>query len=315
MIDPLQRSTTLFLWVGAVLLLASVIAKCLRVFVERNQAHPTIDNLVARINAWWVMVLVLAFAFLFGQFGVTLLFFLLSFWGLREFVTAAYSRIADHRAMAAAFYLILPLQYYFVYTGWYGMFSIFVPVYGFLLLSILAAVGSDVTRFLERSATLQWGLMMTVFAVSHVPALFVLEIPDYDGHPLLLIAYLVLVVQSSDVFQYIWGKLLGKRKLAPQLSPSKTLEGLVLGIISAVVLGVVLTPLTPFSHFQSAAIAAVLCMMGFFGGLVMSAIKRDRGIKDWGDLIAGHGGVLDRLDSVVFAAPVYFHLIRYWWVP
>ena len=124
----------------------------------------------------------------------------------------------------------------------------------------------------------------------------------------------MIVVQGSDVLQYVWGKLLGKHQVAPELSPSKTWEGLIGGVASATALGAALSWATPFNPWQAALLAFAICMMGFFGGLVMSAIKRDRGVKDWGTMIEGHGGMLDRLDSVVFAAPIYFHALRYWWV-
>jgi len=159
----------------------------------------------------------------------------------------------------------------------------------------------------------QWALMLAVFCLSHVPALLNLDIPGYDGRNLLLIAFLVLVVQSSDVLQYVWGKLLGRRKIAPQLSPSKTWEGFVGGVGSATLIGLALYWITPFTPGQALVMALMICLMGFFGGLVMSAIKRDRGVKDWGHLIEGHGGVLDRLDSVVFSAPIFFHVVRYGW--
>ena len=305
----------LFAGVASVLLLASSIAWLLRWRVAKGQPHAVIDNLVARINAWWVMVGAIATSFVFGKLGVVVLFFFISFYALREYLTLAYSRRGDHGAMAACFFIALPLQYYLVAIEYYGLYSIFIPVYAFLLLPILSAFAQDTKRFLERSAKIQWGLMMCVFCVSHVPALLTLQIPGFEGRHLLLIAYLVIVVQGSDVLQYVWGKLLGKRKVAPELSPSKTWEGLVGGVASATVLGAALYWLTPFTPWQSAGIALLLCMMGFLGGLVMSAIKRDRGVKDWGDMIEGHGGMLDRLDSIVFAAPVFFHVVRKWWTP
>jgi phosphatidate cytidylyltransferase len=140
-----------------------------------------------------------------------------------------------------------------------------------------------------------------------------LRIPGYEGKGMLLIAYLVLVVQGSDVLQYVWGKLLGRHKLSPTLSPSKTWEGLIGGVLSATALGSALHGLTPFSALEAAGLSFCACVMGFFGGLVLSAIKRDRGIKDWGHLIEGHGGMLDRLDSLCFSAPIFFHLVRYYW--
>jgi phosphatidate cytidylyltransferase len=154
--------------------------------------------------------------------------------------------------------------------------------------------------------------MTCVYCLSHVPALLTLNIPDYEGRQLLLVAFLVFVVQGSDVLQYVWGKLFGKNKIAPTLSPSKTVEGFLGGALSATALGAALWWITPFTVLQAAAMGLVITLMGFFGGLVMSAIKRDRGVKDWGTLIEGHGGMLDRLDSVVFAAPIFFHLIRYY---
>jgi phosphatidate cytidylyltransferase len=310
-----KETALLFFGIGVVLTLATMIAAVLRWRVAGGKPHAVIDNLTQRINAWWVMVAAIGVSFLCGKFGVLLLFFFISFYALREYLTLSYSRRGDHLAMAACFFVALPIQYYLIGIDYYGLYSIFIPVYAFLLLPILAALSQDTKRFLERSAKIQWGLMMCVFCISHVPALLTLNIPGFEGRHLLLIAYLVIVVQGSDVLQYVWGKLFGKRKVAPELSPSKTWEGLVGGVLSATLLGASLYWITPFTVLQSAAIAFVLCMMGFLGGLVMSAIKRDRGVKDWGDLIEGHGGMLDRLDSIVFAAPIFFHVVRKWWTP
>jgi phosphatidate cytidylyltransferase len=305
----------LFVGVTGVLVLASGIAALLKWRVAHGAPHPVIDNLTSRINAWWVMVGAIGIAFLFGKNGVVVLFFLVSFYALREFLSLAYTRRSDHSAMALAFFVALPMQYFFVWIEWYGMYSIFIPVYVFLLLPILSATGGDTQRFLERASKVQWGLMVSVFCISHVPALLTLQVTGFDGKNMLLIAFLVIVVQGSDVLQYIWGKLLGKHKVAPVLSPSKTWEGLIGGVATATLLGAALHGITPFSPLEAAAMALLICLMGFFGGLVMSAIKRDRGVKDWGSMIEGHGGMLDRTDSVIFAAPVFFHAVRYWWVP
>ena len=310
-LTPAQQTYSLFAGIGLVLLIASVIGYALKASVAKGQPHATIDNLNARIKAWWVMVLVIGFSFLFGRPGVVLLFLVISFFALREFLSLMYSRTADYFALAAAFYVVLPVQYLLVYVGWYGLYSIFIPVYAFLLLPILEVTAGDTKRFLERSSKVQWGLMICVFCIAHVPALLTLEIKGYEDRNLLLIAFLVIVVQSSDVLQYVWGKLFGKTKLAPEVSPSKTVEGLVGGVASATALGAFLWWITPFNFWQAALMALAINVMGFFGGLVMSAIKRDRGVKDWGHMIEGHGGMLDRLDSVVFAAPIFFHLTRY----
>jgi phosphatidate cytidylyltransferase len=181
------------------------------------------------------------------------------------------------------------------------------------LLPVVAALRGDTAQFMRRIAEVQWGLMISVYCVSHVPALLTLPIPGFADCKLLLIAFLILVVQSSDVLQYVWGKLIGRARIAPSVSPSKTIGGFAGGIASATLLGVALWWITPFRPWQAGLMALVITLMGFCGGLVMSAIKRDRGVKDWGRMIEGHGGMLDRLDSVIFAAPVFFHLTRYWW--
>ncbi|MCC7042088.1 MAG: phosphatidate cytidylyltransferase [Burkholderiales bacterium] len=308
-----QQTYSLFFGIGAVLVIASFVGLVLKATVARGEPHATIDNLNTRIKAWWVMVLAIGFAFVFGKTGVILLFAFISFFALREYLTLTYTRSADYLALAAAFYFVLPAQYVLVHVGWYGLYAIFIPVYVSLLLPILEAFAGDTKRFLERAAKIQWGLLICVFCVSHVPALLTLEIADYEDSNLLLIAFLVVVVQSSDVLQYVWGKLLGRHLLAPAISPSKTWEGLVGGVACATAIGAALWWITPFNPWQAALMAFAINAMGFFGGLVMSAIKRDRGVKDWGTLIEGHGGMLDRLDSVVFAAPIFFHLTRYFW--
>ena len=310
MLDPVLQ---LFGGAILVLVLATTIGSILSRTIAHGKPHAVIDNLNSRIFAWWWMVALLGGAIMLGKGGIIALFAALSFFALREFITLSYTRRGDHIALAVSFFIALPVQYALIWIDWYGLYSILIPVYAFLLLPILAAVSADTTRFLERAAKVQWGLMICVYCVSHIPALTTLEVRGQRGPELLLIAWLVIVVQGSDVLQYVWGKLTGKHKVAPTLSPSKTWEGLLGGIASATALGTSLHGFTPFTPWQAAAVAFTVCLMGFFGGLVMSAIKRDRGVKDWGHMIEGHGGVLDRIDSLIFAAPVYFHVIRYWW--
>jgi phosphatidate cytidylyltransferase len=308
-----QQTWWLFGGVFAILIFASTVGWLLQ--MRAAPGHAGIANLNARIKAWWVIVCLIGVAFLFGRIGVIVLFGLVSFFALREFITLTPTRRGDHVALAVSFFLVLPEQYVLVAMGWYGMFSIFIPVYVFLLLPIIAALSSDTTHFLERGAKIQWGLMICVYCISHVPALLMLDIPGYEGRNALLICFLILVVQMSDVLQYVWGKLCGKRKVAPELSPSKTVEGFLGGVASASLLGAAMWWITPFNFWQAGAMALAIAFMGFLGGLVMSAIKRDRGVKDWGAMIEGHGGMLDRLDSVCFAAPIFFHLTRYYFTP
>jgi phosphatidate cytidylyltransferase len=310
-----EQSLLLFGGVLAVLVVASLIGFLLARRYASSAPNPAIDNLNSRIKAWWLMVVLIGLAFAVGKAGVIVLFALASLAALREFITLTPTRRGDHAALAVSFFVVLPLQYYLIWIEWYGLYSIFIPVYAFLLLPIVVALRGDTKDFMGRVAEIQWGLMICVFCLSHVPALITLPIPGFQGRNLLLIAFLVLVVQSSDVLQYVWGKLLGRHQIAPQLSPSKTVEGTVGGIACATLLGAALWWITPFAAWQAGLIALAINLMGFCGGLVMSAIKRDRGVKDWGWMIEGHGGVLDRLDSVIFAAPIFFHITRYWWTP
>lgn len=281
----------------------------------REGANPSgINNFNARTKAWWWMVSLLAFAFWFGYSGIIILFLFISFQALREFLSLTYTRRGDHRALLWSFFFFLPLQYYLIYIDWYGLFTILIPVYAFLLLPISASLGRDPTDFLQRTSQVQWALMVCVYCLSHLPALMTLDIPDYS-HNALLILFLIFTVQASDVSQYVWGKLCGRHKIAPEISPSKTWEGLIGGVLTASLIGASLWWITPFTLWQAALIAFVLNMMGFFGGFVLSAIKRDLGAKDWGRIIEGHGGVLDRVDSICFSAPIFFHILHYWWVP
>lgn len=293
------------------LVVASIVGRILARRASTDDARKIIRNLNARTSAWWVMVAVLAVALLGGQLCSVILFGLLSFLALREFVTLTPTRLGDHRTLFWAFFIITPLQYWLVWERAYGLFVIFIPVYAFLFVPLRSAVAGDCERFLERTSKIQWALMVCVFCVSHAPALLMLEIPGYSGRNATLLLYFMIVVQLSDVFQYIWGKTLGRHKIAPSVSPNKTWEGFVGGILTASALGAALWWATPFKPWQAALVSLVVTFMGFAGGLVMSAIKRDRGVKDYGSLIDGHGGVLDRIDSICFAAPVFFHVVRY----
>ena len=295
------------------LIIASSIGYGLKLKVGWSTPHAVIDNLNTRINAWWVMILIIFAAAALGFYGIIFLFFVISFMALREFLSLLYIRRGDHLALAACFYVILSVQYILVAIDWFSMFTIFIPVYGFLFLPILSALLGDSAHFLVRSTKVQWALMISVFCISHIPAMLTLDIAGFEGKNLLLMIFLILVVQASDVLQYVWGKLFGKHKIAPKLSPSKTVEGFVGGVVSASVLGGLLYWLTPFSPVQAVLMSLLICLMGFLGGLVMSAMKRSMGVKDWGNMISGHGGMLDRMDSLCFAAPIFFHVVRYYW--
>lgn len=311
--NNLQQTYVLFSIFAAILVFAS----CIGYILKRKTAakpSPVIDNLNARINAWWVMLIVIGAAILLGNMAFIILFALVSLFALREFISLLPTRRGDYFPLLVAFYFVIPYQYYLIYIDWYGLYSIFIPLYVFLLIPIASLKQEDTTHFLERSAKIQWGLMISVFCISHVPALLNLKLKHFDGEAIWLAIWLIMVVQASDVLQYVCGKLWGQHKVAPILSPSKTVEGLLGGILLATALGTAMAWLTPFTYFEAICIGLVVCIFGFLGGLVMSAIKRDRGVKDWGQLIQGHGGMLDRIDSICFSAPVFFHILRYWWV-
>lgn len=293
------------------LAVATVIGRVLRGRARTDAARATVENLVARINAWWVMVAVFGIAIATGGYGSLVMFAVVSFLALREFLTLLPTRRADHRAMLWTVFLFLPAQYWFVATNWYGMFALLIPVYAYLLLPSLMVLAGDTEDFLARTSRLQWVLMICVFCVSHAPALLMLEIPGYAGEGAKLLLYLVVVTQVSDVLQYTAGKLFGRRKAVPTVSPNKTVEGYVLGGGLAVLLGAGLWWATPFAPWQAALMSLVIVLAGIAGGLVMSAVKRDRQVKDFGALIPGHGGVLDRIDSLCFSAPLFFHLTRF----
>ena len=302
----------LFVGIGVLLIVASTIGWLLK--RRMKSPNSVIDNLNKRINAWWVMVAIFAIAIFLGKFAVIILFFIASGIALREFLTLTPITRYDYWPLLFAYFIVLPLQYILVAVSWYELFCIFIPIYGFLFLAILAAITGSAHNFLARIAEVQWGLMITVYSISFIPALIILPIDHYQDRNLLLIAFLVFVVELSDVLQYVFGKLFGKHSISPNLSPSKTVEGFIGGILSASLIGACLWWVTPFSFIQAGLISLMITLLGFLGGLVMSAIKRDRGVKDWGKLISGHGGVLDRLDSICFAAPIFFHVVRYYWV-
>jgi phosphatidate cytidylyltransferase len=298
--------------VAALLAIATAAGAVLRARVKSDAARRTVDNLNARTRAWWVMALVLGAALAAGPGWVTVLFGLVSFLALREMITLTPTRRADHHTLFWAFFVMIPVQYVLVYLGRVGLFTIVIPVYGFLFLAVRSTLTGDYRDYLRRTAEIQWGVMICVYCLSHAPAVMILPLRDYGPGGWRMLVFLVLVVQLSDVLQYVWGKLLGRRKIAPHVSPNKTWEGFVGGVLTATALGAALWKLTPFTPIQSAAMALLIALLGFFGGIVMSAIKRDAGVKDYGQLIEGHGGMMDRVDSLSFAAPVFFHVVRYY---
>jgi len=303
----------LALGLASILAFASITGKLLA--LSYGSANPTIFNLNQRVNAWWGMAAGIMASIAMGPIASIIIFSIASYLTLREFITLTPTKASDHTAVFFSFFVAIPVQYILLSMHWYGLFSVFIPVFVFFLLAVASALSQDTEDFLARNAKIQWAVSVCVYGLSHAPALLLLEIPGYEGKNALLLFYFLFIVQISDVLQYVCGKLFGKNKIAPKLSPSKTVEGLVGGGILASLLGGLLHSITPFTFWQSVGLSGVIVFAGFFGGLVLSAVKRSLGAKDWSQMVAGHGGVLDRLDSVCFAAPLFFHLTRYWFTP
>lgn len=294
--------------------LFAVLAVVTAVLWLLRRRYPERDwrELTDRTNSWWVLVIVFAVAILVGRVASLVFLAIMCFLALKEYFSLIPTRRVDRRVLFWA-YLAIPVQFYWIGTGWYVMFLIWVPVYMFLLMPMIMVIAGETRGFLRAAGSIQWGLMICVFLLSHTAEL--LAAPD-EGNPVAgsagWLLYLVILTQLNDVTQYLWGKAIGKTKAAPSVSPNKTVEGFLGGLGSTLVLAVLLAPvLTPFDVFTALLAGAIIAFAGFFGDLVISALKRDLGVKDAGSLLPGHGGVLDRLDSLAFAAPLFLHFVAF----
>ena len=271
----------------------------------------TIKSFNARLRAWWVICCLLAVAFLSPELTIVM-FGLISFWALREFITLTPTRQGDHRALFFVFFFFTPLHYLLLYYGRYDYYSILIPVYGFLFIPLRVAIAGDSKRFLERVAKIQSGLLVCVYCLGFAPALLQLKSPllSYSACARLLF-FLVLMALVSEALQFACDRLYGRNVIAPNINGTRTWEGRLGGSACTALLGTVLHYFTPFQQvWHTALVSLLIAVMGFAGAMTMSAIKRDRGVKDFGTLVEGHGGVLDRIDSICFAAPVFYHVSR-----
>ncbi|EDT4999818.1 phosphatidate cytidylyltransferase [Salmonella enterica subsp. enterica serovar Manhattan] len=267
-------------------------------------------ELTLRIRTWWVIIVLFSLALLSPNWLALTFFALVSFMALKEFLTLVPSRQSDRMPLLWMF-IAIPLNYWLIGIGWYGMFVVFIPVYVFLFLPARMVIAGDTQGFLRTASQLHWSLMTTVFAFSHVAFLLVLP-ADGMQTGALLVLFLVGLTEFNDIAQYLWGKSLGRIKVIPKVSPNKTLAGLLGGVATTALAATILGPLlTPMSWPMALLAGVIIGVTGFCGDVVMSAIKRDIGVKDSGTLLPGHGGILDRLDSLIFTAPVFFHFIRY----
>ena len=294
----------------ALLMVSTVIISILmRVHSERDYTE-----LKQRVQSWWVMVVLFTLALVLNRTVALVFFAFVSFLALKEYLSLIPTRRVDRRILFWA-YLAIALQYYWIAINWYVMFLIFVPVYMFLFLPMRMVVASEPQGFLRAVGTLHWGLMLTVFSLGHMA--YLLMLPP-AGNPVAggagLLFYLVVLTESNDIAQYTWGKLLGRHPVIPSISPNKTWEGLMGGIATTLALAVLMAPwLTPFAPGPALGMGLLLSVAGFIGDITISALKRDLGVKDSGNLIPGHGGVLDRIDSLTYTAPLFFHCTVYFY--
>jgi len=298
---------------GAIVVLL-VMASAIVFVLRRGDETGRHAELASRVRSWWVMVAVFAIAIAFRR-GVAIAFFaVLSFLALKEYLSLIPTRRTDRHVLFWV-YLCVPIQFWWVWREWYNLFLIFIPVWAFLFVAMRMVTRGDTKDFLRAAGTIHWGLMTMVFGLSHLAYLLVLP----DGKPIAahgaaLLLFVVLLTQLNDVLQYVWGRALGRRKVLESVSPKKTVEGLVGGVLSTTLVSFLLAPvLTPLPRADSIAVGLMIGIGGFLGDVTVSAVKRDIGVKDSGTLIPGHGGILDRIDSLLFTAPLFFHFMAYFY--
>ncbi|QQG35786.1 MAG: phosphatidate cytidylyltransferase [Micavibrio aeruginosavorus] len=294
---------------GLLVVAALVVCGLCKSYPERNYSE-----LIDRTRTWAVIITMVAIVTVMGTGAAVLFFGFISFLAFKEFLSIIPTRQSDRRVLFFA-YLVIPIQYWFVYDVWYGMFSIFIPVYAFVVLAFLHLLTGETKGFIKAAGTLQWGLALTVYNLSHIAYLLVLPLKDpvvAGGAGLML--FMLFLTQFNDVAQYVWGKMAGRRRIIPSVSPNKTWEGFIGGVITTTLMaGFLASYLTPFSMIHGFVAGAVIAILGFIGDITVSAVKRDLGIKDSGKSLPGHGGYLDRLDSLTLVAPVFLHFTRYFY--
>lgn len=319
-LTPGQQVALLFVVVFGILIVVSV-AAFLLTLRERTTPHDEawqaeLKNFRRLLGTSWFMVVVFWLAWALGDVVATILFALVAFFTLREFITLSPTRRGDHRALVLAFFLVLPIQFILVGTRHFDLFTVFIPVYAFLAVPVASALGGDTQRFLERNAKLQWGIMVCVYGMSHVPALLLLDFPRYEGKGAFLVFFLVMVVQTCMLVQHLLTRRLRKPASVPEVSASFNWYSWGLGLAVGAMVAGVLSFITPFKAGQALAMGLIACIAGSMGHLVMKALKRDRGVTVWGQrggAVTGANGLLDRVDALCFAAPIFFHSVRWYY--
>lgn len=312
MIDHIQNLNSNFLLAVGGVFFILIVASVTSIILSRSNPQKDFTELRRRIQTWWIIAGLFCLALVSNKILTLIFFAFVSFLALKEYLSLIPTRRADRRVLLWA-YLVIPLQYYWIGISWYAMFIIFIPVYMFLFFPLRMVVQGETEGFLRSVGTLHWGLMITVFCLSH--AAYLITVPEAvnpNGGGAGLLLYLIFLTEMNDVAQYIWGKTCGKNKVTPKVSPNKTCEGLIGGILTTTVLAVVLAPvLTPFDLTHAICAGLIIGLSGFIGDIVISALKRDLGVKDTGSMLAGHGGIMDRIDSLTYTAPLFFHFTAY----
>ncbi|HHF3144191.1 phosphatidate cytidylyltransferase [Vibrio sp. J2-4] len=299
------------LYMMAAITLVLVIGTLVYLYLSRHNLNKDYHELKLRIRSWWWMIgIVFVVLYLPTQYTLISVAFL-SFMALKEFLSVVPTRMTDRRVIFWA-YLSIPFQYYWLSIGWYGMYIIFIPVFIFLYLPMVAVLIGDTKGFIRSAGIIHWALMLTVFCVSHMAYLLVLPSKNPEAGSMGMLLFLLVFTQFNDVCQYVWGKSFGKHKIVPKVSPNKTWEGFIGGAATIIITSYFVAPyLTPLTSVQGLVAGMIIALSGFIGDLVISSVKRDLQIKDTSQFIPGHGGILDRIDSLMFTAPLFFHYIYY----
>ncbi|MCI5131642.1 MAG: phosphatidate cytidylyltransferase [Candidatus Electrothrix sp. EH2] len=288
-----------------------VCATSVRFILQKKHPAKDFTELRQRIRSWWIMIGLLFFALAGGRTLSIIFFGLLSFLALKEFLSIVPTRCADRRVIFWA-YLSIPVQYYWVSIHWYGMFIIFIPVYIFLFLPVRMILTGETKGFIRSAGIIHWGTMLTVFSCSHIAYMLTFPVKNPGAGNIGLVLFLLFMTECNDVAQYIWGKSLGRHKIIPKISPNKTWEGFVGGLATVTCCAGLAAPLlTPLSIAHGLLAGFIISVSGFMGDVVLSSVKRDLQIKDSSTLIPGHGGILDRMDSLFYTAPLFFHYTYY----
>jgi phosphatidate cytidylyltransferase len=313
-LSPDEQVALLFVILFGALLLTTLGAGLYSMRGRHDESSDTWLSFQRDLRAVWIGTLLFWLAWLSGPIGSTLFFGLFSFLALREFITLQHTRRSDHRTLVLAFFIVLPLQYLIVALRQFDLFTVFIPVYVFFAVPVVSALAGDPERFLERNAKIQWGIVVCVYGLSHVPALLLLEFPNYAGRGAFLLFFLVVVATVAQVVQELASRWLRRRPVARQISRTFSLRSWFVGAFIAAWVGAALYWITPFKPGQALSLAFIAAACGTLGEFVMKALKRDAGVHHWGNRssVTGAVGLLDRVAPLCFAAPVFFHSVRWY---